>query len=94
MIEDTEFYKLLLAYSPLLLGVVQFLKAQLGWEGKKANWLAVGTFALCGVVLYMTVLFPEAAPHIVAVFSIVAVALGGPGFYKLVNQWTSNDLRG
>ena len=73
----------------MVFGLVEFIKAQLGWEGKKVTALAaVLGLVVLGIVEAIAFLPPEYAPFVEATFRSVAFGLAAAGVYKF---GTRND---
>jgi hypothetical protein len=67
----------------MVFGLVEFIKVQFDWQGKKVTALAAFLgLGVLGIVEALQFLPPEAVPFAEAVFRSVAFGLAAAGFYK------------
>jgi len=85
-----HFGGIVLIFLPVLFGAIEFIKQKLHFEGVAVELMAVGIFALFGVLVVVSYYFPENGVSAAAVvIFLLMCALAPSGFYKFINQRSS-----
>jgi hypothetical protein len=90
----TQLGGVMLVFVPALFGAVEFIKDKLGFEGRKVEYLAMGIFALFGVLSAAAFYYPERGIQAGAlVLFLLTCALAPSGYYKFLNARAPREDR-
>jgi len=89
----TRMGTLVLIFVPVIIAVIEYVKASVKFKGQKAQWLASGISLIFGLMIVVVYVWPETTKYIGIVMFLVVMAMAPSGGFKLLERFTSLAMK-